>query len=240
MKTALEIRANETLFTIADLTPEYQQAARDLYFQPIADRDGVFAKNFPADTPQLETIFANFERNIEPLLRQTAGLAPVRWQAALIDFLDRIAGQSLDWYLVGSAALAVRGMDVAPRDLDIILVGEADVLQVRDLMLDVTVEPFARSENWIGQWFGRSFLHARLEFVGEIVPGVDLLWCLRFWSGCRCPSGDHRVAGAAAARATGRSDARRHRGARTDRPRRRDPPLAGSICRVGNRSAIRD
>ncbi len=87
------------------------QAARDLYFQPLADRDGVFAKNFPADTPHLQAIFANFERHIEEMLLQTAGVAPVRWQAALIDFLDRIEGLSLDWYLVGSAALAVRGIE---------------------------------------------------------------------------------------------------------------------------------
>lgn len=173
MRTALEVHDNEALFTIADLNPDYLQAARDLYFQPLADRDGVFAKNFPADTPQLEAIFANFERNIEPLLLQTAGLAPVRWQAALEDFLNRIEGQPIDWYLVGSASLAVRGMNVSPRDLDVVLVSEADVLRVRDLMLDVTVEPFARSDGWIAGWFGRTYLHARLEFVGVVVPGVD-------------------------------------------------------------------
>ncbi len=173
MRTALEIHDREALFTIADLSPEYLPAARDLYFQPQENRDGVFAKNFPADTPYLEAIYHNFEHGIEPMLRQTAGLEPVRWQTALVDFLDRIEGQSVDWYLVGSAALAVRGMEVMPRDLDIVLVGEADVLQTRDLMLDVTVEPFARSGDWIAGWFGRTFQHARLEFVGVVVPGVD-------------------------------------------------------------------
>lgn len=172
MRTALRIQDSETLFVLEDVAPEYQQAARDLYFQPINTAGG-FAKRFPANFPHRQTIFQNFERCAEAMLLQTAGVSSVRWQDGLEDFLNRVEGQGIDWYLVGSAALAVRGMTIAPRDLDIVLVGEADVQHVRDLMLEITVEPFARSENWIAQWFGRTFLHTRLEFVGEIVPGVD-------------------------------------------------------------------
>ncbi|MBI1256932.1 MAG: hypothetical protein GC204_05635 [Chloroflexi bacterium] len=170
MKTFLKLQNNDALFVIQDLAPAYHQAAHDLYFQPI---DGEFAKIFPASTPQLERIFQNFESSAEAMIGQTAGELAVDWENELEDFLGRIQDQDLNWYLVGSAALAVRGIQVQPRDLDIVVGDDSSVERLRDLLLDVTVEPFARSQNWIAGWFGRIFNRARLEVVGVVLPTVD-------------------------------------------------------------------
>jgi hypothetical protein len=49
---------------------------------------------------------------------QHAGLRPVRWELALKEFLARLEDAEVKRWLLGSGALAVRGLDVAPRDLD--------------------------------------------------------------------------------------------------------------------------
>lgn len=84
-----------------------------------------------------------------------------------MEVLGRLDGKGFDWYLVGSTALVVRGLPVTPHDLDLVVQGQ-DSPRLSDLFLDVLVEPVSDSRGWIWDWFGRCFLHARLEWVGDV------------------------------------------------------------------------
>lgn len=169
MKTTCKTIGDTTSFIIADLDAAYHDAARGLYYTQI---EGGFAKSFPSHTPHLQRIYRNFERCAEEMILQAAGVRAVPWEQALLAFLERIECDNIDWYLVGSAALAARGLDIAPHDVDII-VDDAGAQRLSELLLDVLVEPFLPSERWIGNSFGRSFLHARFEWVGGVHADVD-------------------------------------------------------------------
>ncbi len=169
MKTLCRTKGNETSFILADLDARYHEAARALYYQPV---EGGFAKTYPADTPHLERIYRHFERYAAEMVLQMAGEHPAPWDDALAAYLERIEGQAVDWWLAGSAALAVRGIEVAPHDLDLIVDG-ATAHRLADLLLDDLVEPLQPSEGWIADWFGRAFLHARLEWVGDVHDAAD-------------------------------------------------------------------
>lgn len=169
MKTVREIREDQTAFILSDLEPIYHQAARDLYYTPV---DNGFAKSFPTNTPDLDRIYRNFERYADAMLRQTAGQQPVPWEQALRAFLLLVEGQDIFWFLGGSAALAVRGVEVQPRDLDI-LTDAAGAQRLDALLRDWLVEPVTSTETWVARWFGRAFLHARLEWAGEVQAWVD-------------------------------------------------------------------
>jgi hypothetical protein len=156
-------------FVIADVDPACFEALRDLVFVRVADG---FGRAYPADSPQLEVAYAGFVRSAEELVLQTAGLRPVPWEAALEGFLLRIDSESLDWWLAGSAALAARGLEVMPRDLDIIT--DADgARRLGTILEDELVQPVEASSGWIADWFGRAFLHARIEWVGDVDAAVD-------------------------------------------------------------------
>src|SRR5207248_7634709 len=70
-----------------------------------------------AATSDIERIYENFKRHLEEMLLQSARMSPVHWGDALEEFLRRVAGTGLRWWLYGSGALAVRGLDVDPGDL---------------------------------------------------------------------------------------------------------------------------
>jgi hypothetical protein len=156
-------------FIIADLDPAYHDAVRELYYSPVEEG---FAKNYPADTPHLDRIYQNFEQYAEEMVLQTAQVRSVPWEKALFAFLQIIEDKRIDWWLTGSAALAVRGLDITPRDLDLI-VDNASAPKLGELLLDYLVEPVLPSTGWIGNWFGRAFLHVRLEWVGGVHASVD-------------------------------------------------------------------
>ena len=169
MKTIRRNEGSQTHFIITELDPLYHTAALELEFHQVADG---FARTFPTNSPHLDRAYQNFARYAEAMILQTARVQPSPWEQALLAFLEKIQGQNLDWWRVGSAALAVRGIDVSPRDIDLSL-ADADSHKLADLLLDYLIEPVQATEDWFCNWFGRAFLHMRLEWVGGVDERAD-------------------------------------------------------------------
>jgi hypothetical protein len=129
--------------------------------------------SYPAGTPHLDRALENFARYIAPMLRQQARLDPIPWRDALRELCRRTDGQPVDWWLTGSAALAVRGAAIEPGDLDLVC-GASDAVALGDLFSDALVEPVAPSAaDWLSEWWGRAFCGARVEWIGGPRPWVD-------------------------------------------------------------------
>lgn len=156
-------------FILAGLTDSQAAAAQSLHYRPVASG---YAKTFPSSTPGLERVYANFARHAKVVLQQAAGELPVPWEACLEEFLHMIAAENLDWWLGGSASLAVRGIAVMPRDVDLI-VAEASVPRLVALLQPYLVEPLQYFEGWVARWFARAFLYSRLEWVGGVASNLD-------------------------------------------------------------------
>jgi hypothetical protein len=163
---AVNVERRDGQFILTAVESELRDAATALGFQ----RDGdAFTRTFPQDAPSLHVAWRNFVRHATEMLRQTAsGIAP--WDEALETFLDRV--DRVDWWLAGSGALAVRGVDVSPRDLDVIT-DAAGARRLGELLVDALVEPVFESDGWVARWWGRAFLAARVELVAEVAPSVD-------------------------------------------------------------------
>lgn len=169
MNMRLKRRDGNVYFEIIDVADKYHDPLRDLVY---TDFDGGFAKAFPEDTPNIDGIYRNFEQHAEEMLLQTAGERPVPWDKALLTFFDLIQHHDFNWWLCGSAALAVRGLAVQPRDIDLVVMGDG-APRLADVMRDYLVEPLVYSQDWISDWFARTFLHCRLEWIGTPYESVD-------------------------------------------------------------------
>ncbi len=169
MRTLRKTRGPETYFIIADADPIYHDAIRDLFYLPLEEG---FGKAFPTSTPGLDDVYANFQTHAEEMVLQMAGARPVPWEECLLAFLEAIEPQSIDWWLCGSAALAVRGIAIEPHDIDLV-VGDANAETLAELLMGSLIEPLVRVEDWFCNWFARAFLHARLEWVGGVDERAD-------------------------------------------------------------------
>lgn len=171
METVTAVRhdtGTHTEFRLVDVPAALVSSVEKAGF---AAAGGHWAKRFPAGTPHLDRAFDTFARLIGPLLRQSAGLDPVPWAPTLDEVCRRLTPAGVDWWLTGSAALAVRGIPVTPGDLDLV-VADADAHRVGDLLLDGLVEPVAPAD-WFCAWWGRAMLGARVEWVGGVGPAAD-------------------------------------------------------------------
>jgi hypothetical protein len=155
---------------VSGVDPRLRDALEALAWEP---RDGGWVKSFAGQAPeQAARAFANIQFLLEPLLSQYVGMTAVPWQAALDAVCRRLEPGGVDWWLCGSAALAVRGVAVIPRDLDLV-VAAADAVAVGALLADGLIEPVC-SAGWpISESWGRAFLHARVEWIGGVTPAAD-------------------------------------------------------------------
>ena len=106
------------------------------------------------------------------MILQAANVHAVPWQEALLALLQRIERQNMNWWLVGSAALAVRGLKIDPHDIDL-CVDDASAHSLGQMLEDCLIEPVQDVRGWVCNWFGRAFLHTRIEWVGGVDKHLD-------------------------------------------------------------------
>lgn len=169
MRTLRVTTGDQTAFIVADADPVCFQALRDLQFTETPDG---FARIFPSESPLLDRAYDNFTHYAEEMVLQTAHLRPVPWDRALESLLDILSGERFSWWLVGSAALAIRGLDVTPHDIDL-SVDHAGAHRLAELLADYIVQPVQATPDWFCDWFGRAFLSARVEWVGGVDARAD-------------------------------------------------------------------
>lgn len=134
------------------------------------------AFGFPAEEPFSEAAAENLNRLLNLLQRGGPAAFPSSpWPVALRSVTDALDSWIVDWLLIGSAALAVRGIPVKPGDIDICLLGgRQDALAFCELMRPYLICPLRDLEDLIGaRWFSRAWLGLAVEWIAEPDPDAD-------------------------------------------------------------------
>lgn len=150
------------------VTPKEETLGETLLAMGFTPRSATFVRVF-ADSAVVPTIFESFAANIEEMIRHKRDEVRAPWESALELALQRMSGE-VEYWLSGSAALAIRGIPVSPRDIDLVV---GDALRAGDLLEDILVEPVTRAEGWVADWFGRAFDGALIEWVSHVHAEVD-------------------------------------------------------------------
>lgn len=169
MKVSRKTEGAAVYFIISEADPKYHDAIRHLYYE---EENNDFAKSFPSDAPHIDKCYNNFERHIEQIILQMAGVQSVPWDKALLAYLKKIGVENIDWWLCGSAALAVRGIDIMPHDIDVIT-DEAGAYRIGEILQDHLFEPIVDTQGWICRVFGKAFLYAVIDIAGGMDESVD-------------------------------------------------------------------
>lgn len=163
---AFTLHGDEPALGLADVTAELEDAVGGLGF---ARRGALFVRTFAGDATHAAAAGARFEIVAESMVRQAARLEPIPWEDALATLVERVGTGG--WWLVGSAALAVRGLDVAPSDIDL-GAETVDCERIADALADLLVEPLSDG-GYLGERWFRAFAGARLECVGGVHAAHD-------------------------------------------------------------------
>lgn len=125
-------------------------------------------------TPKVRFAYQRHRLVLETMLRQAHGLAPVAFHEALRELLRKVAAplraEGIEWYVGGSAAVALAGGGGPPRDLDLGTTRDG-VDRIGELLAEYLVEPVAPTD-----WPPARIVRAARAFVGTPRAGARVEW----------------------------------------------------------------
>ena len=123
-----------------------------------------FIKQY-ADVKDFEYCAENFTKYGEAAIKQQLKMLQTPWEKSLDLLIPEMKKLGVDWYVHGSTAMALWGIHVAPKDVDIIIPNYSDFDKVRNHFYKLAIKPFERCENWVMSGLGDIFLEAVIEFA---------------------------------------------------------------------------
>jgi len=169
MKTSSEKHGNEFRFVVSDVPEKLRESLVGDYFTQDGDR---YYRAYPADAPHIEASAKVFVANAEKLIGQCYGAEPVDWESALDRFASRLRGKGIEWLLIGSCPLAIRGIDVKPRGVDVVM-RLTDFERVRELFANDMINPLMPCDNWVAKAFGVVYLGAPVSIAFGTDDSLD-------------------------------------------------------------------
>ena len=104
----------------------------------------------------------NFTKYGEIAIKQQLKLLETPWRKALDLFIPEMKKAGVDWYIHGSAAMALWGIKAAPKDINIIVPNYSDFDRVREHFYRFAIKPIERCENWVMSGGGEIFMEASI------------------------------------------------------------------------------
>jgi hypothetical protein len=158
------------ILRILDADPGQRKALAELGFG--AD----LVRRYPPGTRYFDLAIANLRQNLDEIVRQRIAGTPPGWAGPLEDLLRRAGPARVPVAVVGSAALAARGVDVRPGDIDVITTMDG-VDALADSYQESLVMPVATVPGF-GKW-SRAFSGGiRVEWLGNPARPRESPWPL--------------------------------------------------------------
>ena len=167
LQTSVEIRGDRAIYEVRTHDPLYQERLLHMGFALAGEAR--FTRNL-SNVGDVRTTHRNFARHLEEMLLQSARLHSVPWEGTMELFLRRVERTPLRWFLYGSGALAVRGIDIQPGDLDFWV---SDSQLAGRIFEDLLVEPVTTMTGWFADYGGRAFAGCLFEWLAGLHPEVD-------------------------------------------------------------------
>jgi hypothetical protein len=155
---------------VSDASPGQRAALEELEFPP--DR----VQRYPPGTRYFDRAVVNLRQAVDEIVTQESARTPAGWLVQFRDLLSRAESARVPLAVVGGAALAIRGIDVCPGDIDVLTTLEgADALA--ESYQDALVVPLFTSPGF-GR-FGRAFTGGiRVEWLGNPARAQEGPWPL--------------------------------------------------------------
>lgn len=183
-----DIHAEGTDFVVGEIKPEARQELADLdwLIPAIEPRGAEFAFTYPPGTPDVDASFENLSRSAPDMWRHQTERERADWEGALHRFRAVADPAGVEWALIGGVALAIRGVKAATATPDVDIITTPDgARRLGGLLVDWLTSPTVDLP--LFGWFGRAFMGARVEWLGNDTHGnawrFDYPWETFEWEG---------------------------------------------------------
>lgn len=159
MKIEVYEESKNFVFQLSNLSYEEKNVLEDDFMMKEGD---VLYKTFSKETANIEIISKNFQSNFERVVLQRSGKEKANWQSSLKIVCEKLKNKDVNWYVSGSCALALRGIEVQPKDLNLIF-DLKDLEVVKELFKTETVLPIIHCDDWVLEEIGALYIESSVD-----------------------------------------------------------------------------
>ncbi|MFL0251046.1 nucleotidyltransferase domain-containing protein [Clostridium neuense] len=169
MLITFEEKCDDIIFRVSKFHEKYEKILKMCFYE--ADGES-YIKKFSKDIKNIDKIKANYKKSAEKMFSQLGYFEPIPWEDALLEFVKRLNGKGVDWWLTGSCAACIRGIPLNPHDVDI-MIDSKYVSEISGIFSDCLVEPIVDTKGWVTKDFGVIFCHARIDIASDPSECLD-------------------------------------------------------------------
>lgn len=169
MKVLFEENKDDIIFRVYNYDHKYEKLLKMCYYQAEANS---YIKKFPKNIKDIEKIQIYYSKNFKEMFDQLGYFKPIPWEKALLQFVEKIEGKGINWWLTGSCVACIRGIPLDPHDVDI-MVDSKDISKINEVFKEYIIEPIIDTNGWLTKEFGVIFLHARIDIASDPQPCLD-------------------------------------------------------------------
>lgn len=167
MKIIVLERGNEFVYQLHNISNYSDDELNQMFYSK--NEEGIFERIYPSaimfnhDKNILENNYNLYLRNIntDRNIKNT-----LEWICTIHKEND------INWWLVGSAALYVRGLDIKPRDIDV-MTYKTEIHKIEKCIYQYISEPFHHVEKWVVKGFGVIYKDVKIDYAFEPEEWVD-------------------------------------------------------------------
>lgn len=173
MKIHVSREGNAYIYKVSDRSGVSDSELKSMYYE--CDENGLYRRIYPAslmfehDGRLLENNYNNYlmdkENEIHTDDRKIIDNA-IEWICSVHE------NNGIKWWLAGSAALYVRGIDVLPHDIDV-MTYKTEIEKLQQAFGKYISEPFHHVTNWVVKGFGVVYRQYKIDYAFEPEEWVD-------------------------------------------------------------------
>lgn len=169
MKCFIKETEQDFLFCVGDLTQEEQSFFEGELFE---NNGEYYSKKFSKKIRNIETTAKNFEKNGCEMYEYYLTKDKKGSIEKLLEITEVLNKNKINWFLSGSMAAKVYGVDINPNDINLV-VDMKDMEKIQDLFKEKIIIPVERCEDWIAKGYGIMFDEIPVDFVFEVSEDLD-------------------------------------------------------------------
>lgn len=169
MKVTFDIAGDETIYRISDFDLKYEPVLQMCFYE---NDKGTYIKKYPNNAKYLDLMKNRYQKYAKAMFDQLGYFSEVPWEKGLKSFCSTIEGSGIDWWLTGSVATCIRGIELKPHDIDI-MVDSSQLDRFTELFKDYLIEPIIDSSGWVVKNFGVMFMDVRIDIAGDPFDILD-------------------------------------------------------------------
>lgn len=169
MKIKFENVDDYTIYRIYDFDIKYEKILQSCFYEKI---NNGYIKKYPRNSKYIKKMKKRYHKYAHTMFDQVGYFTNIPWKVGLKKFCSMVKDTTIDWWLTGSCASCIRGINLDPHDIDIMIDSKSTSI-VTEIFKDFLIEPIVDTNGWLTKEFGVIFMDVRIDIASDPVASLD-------------------------------------------------------------------